>query len=133
MMFIKNGFNDGFDLFDGIKDVLNSYASKNFMASDLCENDKAYMLTCDVPGVKKENINISFENKTLTVAVKAEEEKEDDKEYIRKEIFNAQYSRSYYLADGDGANIKAKLDNGVLRVIVGKATKVETKQTIAIE
>lgn len=132
MMFIKNGLNDEFDLFDGIKDLVNNVSNRYFMASDLCENDKAYMLTCDVPGVKKENINISFENRTLTVSIKAEEE-EDKKNYIRKENYSAQYSRSYYLADGDASSIKAKLENGVLRVIVGKINQVQEKQTISIE
>ncbi len=132
MMFIKNGFNDGFDLFDGLKDIVNNVSNRYFMASDLCENGKAYMLTCDVPGVKKENINISFENRTLTVSVKASDE-EDKKNYIRKENYSAQYSRSYYLADGDSQNIKAKLENGVLRVIVGKINQVPEKQTISIE
>lgn len=132
MMFIKNGLNDEFDLFDGIKDLVNNVSNRYFMASDLCENDKAYMLTCDVPGVKKENINISFENRTLTVSIKACEE-EDKKNYIRKENYSAQYSRSYYLADGDASSIKAKLENGVLRVIVGKINQVLEKQTISIE
>lgn len=132
MMFIKNGLNDEFDLFDGIKDLVNNVSNRYFMASDLCENDKAYMLTCDVPGVKKENINISFENRTLTVSIKACEE-EDKKNYIRKENYSAQYSRSYYLADGDASSIKAKLENGVLRVIVGKINQVPEKQTISIE
>ncbi len=132
MMFIKNGFNDGFDLFDGLKDIVNNVSNRYFMASDLCENGKAYMLTCDVPGVKKENIDISFENRTLTVSVKACDE-EDKKNYIRKENYSAQYSRSYYLADGDSQNIKAKLENGVLRVIVGKINQVPEKQTISIE
>ncbi len=132
MMFIKNGLSDDFDLFDSIKDLVNNVSNKYFMASDLCENGQAYMLTCDVPGVKKENINISFENRTLTVSVKAEDE-EDKKNYIRKENYSAQYSRSYYLADGDESSIKAKLENGVLRVIVGKINQVQEKQTIAIE
>ena len=133
MMYIKNGLNDNFDLFDGISDFMSSFSNKTFMASDLCENDKAYMLTCDVPGVKKENINISFDNRTLIVTVNQEEESEDKKNYIRKENYSAQYSRSYYLADGDSNSIKAKLENGVLRVIVGKINQVESKQTIAIE
>ena len=133
MMYIKNGLNDNFDLFDGISDFMSSFSNKTFMASDLCENDKAYMLTCDVPGVKKENINISFDNRTLIVTVNQEEESTDKKNYIRKENYSAQYSRSYYLADGDSNSIKAKLENGVLRVIVGKINQVESKQTIAIE
>ena len=132
MMFIKNGLSEDFDLFDGIKDLVNNVTNRYFMASDLCENDKAYMLTCDVPGVKKENINISFENRTLTVSIKAEDE-DDKKNYIRKENYSAQYSRSYYLADGDESSIKAKLENGVLRVIVGKINQVQEKQTISIE
>jgi HSP20 family protein len=132
-MYIKNGLNNNFDLFDGISDFMSSFSNKTFMASDLCENDKAYMLTCDVPGVKKENINISFDNRTLIVTVNQEEDTENKKNYIRKENYSAQYSRSYYLADGDSNSIKAKLENGVLRVIVGKINRVESKQTIAIE
>lgn len=113
------------------------YRDLNFkgnMPTDIVENDDEYVMAIDVPGVAKENINISFDNSYLTIKVTDNKEEEDNNNYIRHEITSYDMSRSYYLANADENNIKAKLDNGVLYVKVGKVapTKLE-KKYIAIE
>jgi len=106
---------------------------KGNMPTDIVEGENEYILSIDMPGVAKDNINVSYENSYLTVNVTRKEENNDEK-YLRHEILSYDTSRSYYLENIDEASIKAKLENGVLTI---KATKVEPtlpeKKYIAIE
>lgn len=122
-------FNDTFDVLDNF---MNNFSDSYFMATDIVENDKAYLLTIDMPGVKKEDINIEIENDKLTISVKSNKE-DENLTYIKKEIFASDYTRSYVLKDCDSANVSAKLENGLLMVIVGKKIKEETKNVIKID
>lgn len=118
------------NMFDDFYKELNM---KGNMPTDIVDNDDEYVMAINVPGVKKENINISFEDSYLTISIKENKEKNENK-YVRHEITSYDMSRSYYLENADEENIKAKLDNGVLYVKVGKVapTKPE-KKLIAIE
>ena len=122
MMYLGN------NLFD---DVFNTCFRSDLRSDVSFEND-TYEVTVDVPGVDKKNIEIKFDDDVLTVNVKAEK-KNAKKEYLVKERFNYQTSRTYYLEDGNPDSIKAKLENGVLTITVSKMPKVETKKLIAIE
>lgn len=106
---------------------------KGNMPTDIVEGENEYILSIDIPGVAKDNINVSYEDSYLTVSVTRKEENNDEK-YLRHEILSYDTSRSYYLENIDEASIKAKLENGVLTI---KATKVEPtlpeKKYIAIE
>ncbi len=106
---------------------------KGNMPTDIVEGENEYILSIDIPGVTKDNINVSYENSYLTVNVTRKEENNDEK-YLRHEILSYDTSRSYYLENIDEASITAKLENGVLTI---KATKVEPtlpeKKYIAIE
>ncbi len=122
-------FSDGVNVLDSL---INNFSDSYFMATDICENEKGYLLTVDVPGVRKENITIEFENDVLTLSVK--NSKTDSKlNYIKKENFSNDYKRTYVLEDADNKNIKAKLENGVLMIVVGKKAKEETKSVINID
>ena len=106
------------------------------MKTDVKENENDYELQVEVPGVSKENISIDYENGYVTIAAKTNKSKDEkDKEgnYIRRERYSGSYSRSYYVGDVDRESIKAKLDNGVLSIIVPKAKAEEQKKAIAIE
>lgn len=113
------------------------YRDLNFkgnMPTDIVDNDDEYVMAIDVPGVAKENINISFDDSYLTIKVTDNKEDDDNNKYIRHEITSYNMSRSYYLENADENNIKAKLDNGVLYVKVGKVTPTKPeKKYIAIE
>ena len=109
------------------------HKENNMMKTDVKENENDYELQVEVPGVNKENISIDYENGYVTIAAKTNKSKDEkDKEgnYIRRERYSGSYSRSYYV---DRESIKAKLDNGVLSIIVPKAKAEEQKKAIAIE
>ena len=112
------------------------HKESNMMKTDIKENENDYELQVEVPGVNKENISIDYENGYVTIAAKTNKSKDEkDKEgnYIRRERYSGSYSRSYYVGKVDRESIKAKLDNGVLSIIVPKAKAEEQKKAIAIE
>lgn len=112
------------------------HKESNMMKTDIKENENDYELQVEVPGVNKENISIDYENGYVTIAAKTNKSKDEkDKEgnYIRRERYSGSYSRSYYVGEVDRESIKAKLDNGVLSIIVPKAKAEEQKKAIAIE
>ena len=89
------------------------------------ETDGGYLLTMEVPGLEKADVNVSIENDQLTItAEKKEEEKTESKGLLRREIRSSRFSRSFTIGDGiDRDSIKAKLDNGVLKVTLQKTEK----------
>ncbi len=112
------------------------HKESNMMKTDVKENENDYELQVEVPGVNKENISIDYENGYVTIAAKTNKSKDEkDKEgnYIRRERYSGSYSRSYYVGEVDRESIKAKLDNGVLSIIVPKVKAEEQKKAITIE
>ena len=90
--------------------------------------------------VKKNNERRPVDNygsrrcaENLTLSVNQEEEKEEkEQRFIRKERSRFSYSRSYYLDKACEEKIKAKMDNGILTITVGKAEE-EIKKSISID
>ncbi len=124
----KGNFVDEFQNF-----FTDSFFSNKALKTDIIENDKDYVLKVDLPGVDKKNISLDFNNQYLTLSVNQEEEQEDkNQKYIRKERSRFSYSRSYYLDKADEDKIKAKLDNGILTITIGKSDE-EIKKSITID
>ena len=116
---------------------MNSYV-KSFKV-DVKDLGSAYELTAELPGIKKENISLSYENSYLTIKVANKEEKTvDDKEkqsekYLRRERYYGEMQRSFYIDDIDEANVKAAYKDGILTVTLPKAVKKETATAINID
>ena len=126
------------DFFTG-KNPLYGKHAKNMMKTDIREHDEGYELDVDLPGFKKDEINVELENGYLTIsAAKGLDKDEQDKKgkYIRKERYAGAMQRSFYVGDAlTQEDIKAKFEDGILRLSIPKkdAKAVETKKTIAIE
>ena len=142
-IFGENLFDDWMDFsFPEIPDVdktLYGKHAKNMMKTDIREHDEGYEVDIDLPGFKKDEISIELENGYLTVsAAKGLDKDEEDKKgkYIRKERYAGAMQRSFYVGENlTDEDIKAKYENGILRLSVPKkpANAVEAKKTIAIE
>ena len=134
MYFVKKTDNRNTLLDDFNNFFKGSFLSKD-MKTDIEENEKEYLVTVDVPGVDKNNISVNFDDNTLTIEINQENEKDNsDKSYIRKERSSFSMSRSYYLENGTEEGIKAKLDNGVLNIVILKTNKpAQNKKLISIE
>ncbi|MBF7096191.1 Hsp20 family protein [Alkalibacter mobilis] len=101
---------------------------------DVQEDEKNYIVEADMPGIKKEEVEISFDRGRLSISVKREEKVEEEKKnYIHKERKVSSMCRSLYLENASGDDIKAKLDDGVLKIEVAKKEKSEAEKRIEIE
>ena len=108
------------------------------MKTDIKEKDGNYVLDIDMPGYEKQDIKISLENNYVTVTASKNESQEDSKdgEYIYKERYIGQCSRSYYVGKNvREEDIKASFKNGTLTLIVPNKNqeKVEEKKFIQID
>ena len=105
------------DFFDN---AFSGYQTSGLMKTDIKETDTAYELAIDLPGVKKEDVKAELKDGYLNIGVSS-----------------GSYSRSFYVGDGVTQDeVKAKFDNGVLKLTVPKkeaAPEVETNKYIAIE
>ena len=143
-IFGENLFDDFMDFpfereFFGRKNPLYGKNEKNMMKTDVKELDHAYELDIDLPGFKKEEVTARLENGYLTIsAAKGLDKDEKNKEgkYIRRERYAGAMSRSFYVGDDvKQEEIRAKFEDGILRLTVPKqdAQKVEENKYISIE
>ena len=93
-------------------------------------DEKGYHLEIDLPGVKKENIDISVNDGILTISGERKLEKKEEKEnYTRIESFFGRFERSFKLPnDADLDNIEAKFEDGVLKIFIPKKQKPAGKK-----
>ena len=141
-IFGENLFNDDWmDFsFPDVDKALYGKHAKNVMKTDVKEIDNSYEVDIDLPGFKKDEIEAKLENGYLTISaakgLDKEEKEEKDGKYIRKERYSGAMSRSFYVGDElKQEDIKAKYEDGILKLSVPKKEqkKVETTKHIAIE
>lgn len=126
-----------------IEDLIETFAQDwplyegdvlNLIKVDVKENDSEYIVKADLPGVEKNQVNVTLNNQLLTISVEQEEEKEDkDADYLVRERRYQSSQRSIPLAlAGSTDNVKAEFKNGVLEIRVKKAPEKQNKK-IAIQ
>ncbi|MFQ5755949.1 MAG: Hsp20/alpha crystallin family protein [Acidiferrobacterales bacterium] len=102
---------------------------------DVSENDNEYMVRAELPGVKKEDINVTLEDGVLTISGETKSETEEKKggRVIRQERRYGKYMRSLRLGTQvDEHKTKAKYKDGVLELVLPKAESVKPKR-IAVD
>ena len=119
-IFGENLFNDDWMNF-GFPEVEKALYGKHAsheMKTDVRETDSGYEVDIDLPGFKKDEINIQLDNGYLSIsAAKGLDKDEQDKEgkYIRKERYAGSMSRSFYVGNAiTQDDIKAKYESGIL-------------------
>lgn len=97
---------------------------------DVSEAENTYEVKAEIPGLKKEEINISVEENVLTLSGEKKQEKESkDKNYHRIERAYGRFHRSFRLPNEVKADeIKAKYKNGVLTIEIPKTETVKPKE-----
>ena len=119
-------------------DPLYGKHSKNLMKTDVRETEDSYELDVDLPGFKKDEVNVELKNGYLTIqAAKGLDKDETDKKgkYIRQERYAGSCSRSFYIGNEvDPAAVTAKFENGILQISVPKASRqLPAKSTVEIK
>lgn len=137
-------FDDWFDGFDRdmnqmMKPLYGKHA-KDVMKTDVQERDGNYEVDIDLPGFKKDEVNIRLENGYLTVTASKgldKDEKGDEKSgYIRRERWSGSCSRSFYVGDGVKSEVvKARMEDGILHLTLPKEEQkaLPKADTILIE
>lgn len=125
-----------FDLFD---DFFTGSSNSDFMKTDIVEKDNNYELSIEMPGVKKENIQMELKNGYLKVGAKTSnstENKDENGRVVRKERFSGSYARSFYVGENvRQEDVKASFDNGELKIVLPKEApkRVDETRYIPIE
>lgn len=138
-MLLPRLFDD--DLFDDFFEMerrpMFGKHERMWMKTDVKEKEGSYELEMDLPGFKKEEVQIELDRGYLTItASKNHDVNEDQDNYIRKERYYGSCSRSFYVGENvRHEDIKANFSEGILHLNIPKLDqqKVENKKYIAIE
>ncbi len=143
-VFGENLFDDFFD--DAFLDLpgwggrgpLYGGRGKQLMRTDVRETEQAYELDVDLPGFRKDELQVELKNGYLTIrASKRSDQDEKDKtgRYIRRERCAGACSRSFYVGDVEQKDVSARYEDGILKISVPKTVKqaLPEQNPIAIE
>ena len=110
------------DMLDEMMDDAFSWSKGTFIPElNVFETDKEFEITLALPGMSKDDINIGFENNTITIIGERELTEEEGTKYHRIESKFGKFERSLPLPNViDEENISATYDNGVLTITVPK-------------
>ena len=134
-------FDDDFPMIPmrSIRNPLYGKNAKNLMKTDVRETDNTYELDVDLPGFKKDEVQLDLKDGYLTIsAAKGLDKDQEDKKgkYIRQERYAGACSRSFFVGEEiEPRDVSAKFEDGILRVSLPKRVKKELPRnsTIAIE
>lgn len=110
--------------------MLGKYVDLSIRA-DVSEDDKAYTIKADIPGVKKEDIDVKINGNQLFIHAEVKQEKVQKKEerVVQSERYYGEVSRSFtFDQDINAAGAEAKYDDGVLQLTLPKASGSALKQ-----
>jgi len=96
---------------------------------DIAEDDKEYVISVESPGLKKEEVKVSVEDRVLTISGERKSEKEEKgKKYHRIERTYGAFTRSFTLPAGaSGEKLSADFRDGILKVHLPKEESAKTK------
>lgn len=111
--------------------------AKHLLRTDVRETEDAIEADIDLPGFKKDEIQVHLENGYLTVSAEKHADKQAGKgKYLRQERYSGTVSRTFYVGDAlKPDDVKAKYEDGVLVISLSKKVPeaIEQRSQIAIE
>lgn len=123
------------DLFDGlfVRPVRLGIDGRNELAMkiDVKQDDKAYAVTAEMPGVKKDDIHVRVEGNLVSIEaeVKKEQEEKKDERVVRSERYYGKLARSFTLEyEIDEASVQAAYSDGLLKLTLPKKVKSAARQ-----
>ena len=125
---------DAFDnLFRGIlmRPVRDDAGSELQIKLDVKENEKAYTVQAEIPGVKKEDIHITIDGNQVSIRAEVKNEKEvrEGDRLLRSERYYGTVSRLFTLAqDVDEATSEATYTDGILKLVLQKKVAAQAKR-----
>jgi len=121
-------FSDIMDEF--FNDVVSSNKDSFVPSIDVSETDDQFLITAELPGMKKEDININLENGRLAISGERSFKREEEgKTFHRVETKYGSFNRSFQLPDNiDEESISASYENGLLNIAINKSEDKVKKQ-----
>lgn len=125
-LFFDRVFHDFFD---------KSFDYFDHFSTDVIDQGDSYLLQAELPGFRKEDINIDIDRDTLTITASRNEEKKEKKSnYIRQERRSSSYCRSFHIPDVNKDGINASYHNGILEITLPKQNvMIEDRKRIEIK
>lgn len=106
----------------------HSTLEKNFPKIDIIDHDNEIEVQAALPGVKKEDLEVSISGQTITIRTSTKEEKKEEGKYFRREISRGEYQRTLSLPNNvDNDNAKASFKDGILTVTIPKTEQTKKK------
>jgi len=125
-------FTDLEDLFRGLdtRSLTRPYEKTLEMRMDVNEDDKGYRITVDMPGVKKEDIDVAVEGNQVTISAEVKHElSRDTEKEIHRERFAGKAFRSFSLpVEVDSSKAQAHYEGGVLNLTLPKKGDTQAKR-----
>lgn len=117
--FFNGVFNDDF-----FSPMNLAFGNNQKFNADIKETQNEYLVSAELPGVKKEDINLEYKENTLIISATRNEEINEEKDnYIRRERTYGQISRSFHVENVDKEKVSAKFENGELHIVLPKLAK----------
>ena len=119
-----------------LNELNNVFYESNYRSFpvDVEEKNGNYEITCDLAGVKKENIQIDFVDSILTIKAEKKVEKDEKARYIVCERTNQKFRRDLDFGNIEAENLNAKFENGILKIaLIAKKPIDHAKRNITIE
>lgn len=92
---------------------------------DIIERENELTLVADIPGVRSESLEISFERGLLSIHARIDPSREEGRRYLHREYGVGDFHREFQIGDGiDADRIEAELSSGVLTLHLPKAAKI---------
>jgi len=129
---MSKNFSDLMDEF--FNDVVNTNRDTFIPGIDISETDDQFLISAELPGMKKEDIDVSLDNGRLSISGERKFEKEEGgKKFHRVETRYGSFNRSFQLPDNvDEESINATYESGILNISIDKSEdKVKKKIEIS--
>ena len=130
-------------VFDGYGNMLDDFFSGNMSSRnlicdtfkiDIVDTETGYLIEAELPGVKKDELELNIDDEGLCISVnRSEEVNNDSRNYIHRERCVTAMSRRVRLAGAKLSDIKAKIDDGVLTITIPKEELVSSPRKINID
>ena len=125
-----------FDFFEDFsRNLFNDFKS-NLIKTDIHETDNEYIVEAELPGISKDNIQVTYEDGVLTISGQQQTDTVDEDKkgkLIRSERSLTSVRRQYLLENVKEDEIKASYSDGILKVTLPKDSNKDIKKSIPIE
>jgi HSP20 family protein len=114
---------------------VSTLSESSFPRVDIIDHDNSIEVQAALPGVKKEDVEVSIKNQTITIRASSKEEKKEETKdkYFRREISRGEFQRILALPDNvDDEKATATFKEGILTVSIPK-TEISKRKNIDIK